>query len=1318
MYFDDSQSHNLQHYYEPEPEEDEDSGDNYASNSTSPPTTCSQGHRSTLVLQTKQGGSICLLCFSNLISNPQSPTVHVSYALSQLSQALSEPPFLRSLLTFHSHLLVSPLVQTLASFDDDPIARQVVDLVTGLCDSGDPSLAAEFIARLSDLLSSGALAWSRRQVYTLHCLGVLLNCQQSNPFAHIRDKNGLITNLVSGLQLPSEEIRGEILFVLYKVSALHYASEDADGSDLLFSFCPKLVRLSLEALMKTQSDDVRLNCIALLTVLAQRGLFGTAYAFDLNSMSLSEGDSFGQATEDGKDMHPLNILFTEAIKGPLLSTDSQVQISTLDLLFHYMSCEGTSSREIQVLVEESIADYVFEILRLSECKDPAVKSCLQVLDILSKAEQAFKQRLLVGFAILVPVLHYVAEVPFHPVQNQTLKLILNCISDCPGMLSSSHIEELVPVLTKMLKQHTDGDMGMLEETFIMTCSVLVAIIRTPSFHVSLNLAPSIKEALEYAVLGCLSTSNKCPGQLLHSLYLLKEAYMYSREENSTESSKIELRNLILSLCTKHLLPWLVTTLNEMEEETILGVLETFHSILLQDSDNQAREFAMTLLSSTWFTLSFGCLGLFPTEKMKWRVYLMLSSLVDVLLGTDTGQPIRDATTYLPSDPIDLLFLLGQRNTHNLELSSCQSAILLILYISSLHDERLADDKMVLASLEQYILVNSSDLQSGATDSFTVMMLLFLYGLYRGLAKVSYQIPYSPQAERILFQIVTENEWDLSSARIHPISLKWFFQQEKLRNSLSYQLLKFCRRNTSNGSEITAHGKNSHILNANAIAELIVGEHSYGATILVCLLTELVQTEGQEKEIISVVNLMATIVDIYPTISDQLCFLGIGNAVRTLYCESSYSQSPQISAVVLVLIFKILCSVQHDTLSDDESWLAVIVKLINSITTKAADVWNHECLLVIGILCLILHHSANAVLAEVSKTIIFSSSLVSTINSAVHAACLKGPALVDHDEGTSSGEILIFVLLLNYFTLRSLHIVVPGIMDWKVFLDPSGRMQSFSFIGIYCHDLCRLMHFGSPVVKLAASYCLLELFTRISEQRNRTGEELLCATKYLSSVMAVLEGLVFYSDLRVAMNCGLCLSTIMGWELPHMHETSVDAKNTWSRMVVEELAMSLAVPCLASKSFINLHKPAIHVAVALLKLQKIPKWMRSIFDDTCISSIIQNLAANILCTEIVLLFRALLNSEFLKMEQIASLNQLLQVCRKQKYTDNTKDDGAQEHGEVISNLDDLGEVCEYLIRLMSSGSSLDKDSGGSHLGDKRLLEEIELFFRTLTVQDGI
>lgn len=61
----------------------------------------------------------------------------------------------------------------------------------------------------------------------------------------------------------SEEIRGEILFVLYKVSALQCMSMDGDGTDILFAFCPKLLYLSLEALMKTQIDDVRLNCVGL-----------------------------------------------------------------------------------------------------------------------------------------------------------------------------------------------------------------------------------------------------------------------------------------------------------------------------------------------------------------------------------------------------------------------------------------------------------------------------------------------------------------------------------------------------------------------------------------------------------------------------------------------------------------------------------------------------------------------------------------------------------------------------------------------------------------------------------------------------------------------------------------------------------------------------------------------------------------------------------------------------------------------------------------------------------------------------------------------
>lgn len=302
-------------------------------------------------------------------------------------------------------------------------------------------------------------------------------------------------------------------------------------------------------------------------------------------------------------------------------------------------------------------------------------------------DQAFKQRLFVGFSTLIPVVRYVAEVPFHPVQSQTLKLIWNCVSDCPGMLSNSQIEELALVFTRMLKKHTEGEMGMLPQTLIMICSVFIALMKLSSSHGTLNLARLVQEASKHAILGCLDISKKHPIQLLHSLYLLKEAYLYGHEENLSESSSMELRKCVVDICTTHLLPWVVTAVNEIEENIVLGVLETFHSILLQDSDIQAMDLAKALVSASWFSFSFGCLGLYPTEKMKCRVYLMLSSLVNVLLGNDSGQPIKDAALYLPSDPVDLLFLLGQKSSHNLELSSCQSAILLILYTSSLYDER-------------------------------------------------------------------------------------------------------------------------------------------------------------------------------------------------------------------------------------------------------------------------------------------------------------------------------------------------------------------------------------------------------------------------------------------------------------------------------------------------------------------------------------------------------------------------------------------------------------------------------------------------------
>ena len=81
---------------------------------------------------------------------------------------------------------------------------------------------------------------------------------------------------------------------------------------------------------------------------------------------------------------------------------------------------------------------------------------------------------------------------------------------------------------------------------------------------------------------------------------------------------MEIRNFLVDICTTHLLPWVVTAINEMEKEIILGVLETSHSLLLQDSDIQAMELEEILVSSSWFSFFFGCIDLYPTEKRKKR----------------------------------------------------------------------------------------------------------------------------------------------------------------------------------------------------------------------------------------------------------------------------------------------------------------------------------------------------------------------------------------------------------------------------------------------------------------------------------------------------------------------------------------------------------------------------------------------------------------------------------------------------------------------------------------------------------------------------
>ncbi|KAL8481013.1 hypothetical protein ACS0TY_027519 [Phlomoides rotata] len=1274
------------------------------------PETCTQGHRSTLILPTAEGGSICLLCLSNLLSNPKSPTVHVSYALSQVSQALSQPQFLHSILTFHPHFLISPLVSVLSNFDDEPIAKQTIDLIQTLCDgsssncNGGQDVHKEFVSRVSDRLSSGSLAWSRRQLYMLHCFGVLLDNQDYNLYACINNNDALIFNLVTGLQLSNDEIQGEIMFVLYRSSLLHYMCVDDSGTDTLLAYCPKLLHLSLNILMKTQSDDVRLNCVAFLTVLVQRGFFQSASSNHLVCTESFEADSLMQINEHVTDGPSLEVLFAEAVKGPLLSSDCQVQIATMDLIFRYLSSEDVSEKQCQVFIEENLADYIFEILRLSGSKDSIVNSSIQVLDLLSTAVQAFSQRLAIGFSSLVPILHYAAEVPFHPAQCPLLKLILNCVSNCPGIVSTSICEEIGSILAGMFKKYISGEIGMLSETFTLSCSILIAIMKCSCG--SSSLAASLKDASKCAVSTCLGDKHVNTDQILHSLYLLKEAYAYDQDDNFPGSSNVGLRFCIIEIFKFQILPWFMMVIRDLEEEAIaLGVIEAFHSILV-DSNDDAKDFAESLVSSSWFSELFGCLGLFPTEKMKWSVYLIFSSIVDVLLGNVSGKPIRDAALHLPSDPTDLLFLLGQKSSHNLELFCCQSAVLMLLYVGSLYNDRIADEKLVLSSLEQFIILNSRDLIGGASASVTIEILVNLYGFYRGFAKLRYQIPYSPEAERILFQILSEKSWDsLSSSKIHFTSLKWLFQQEKLCKLLCYQILKWCECKTLFGNEV--------VLDFHVLAQLITSGDNFGAMIFVCLLGDLLETASQESDIISVLNACREIIGIAPTASDQFCMHGIDAVLENIFNFSTFS-SPKLFMEASQLVFTILTSVNAESISNNGPWVGITVKLMDYlIPAMTSDGWTEEVLTVIGVLCLILHHSTKETLVEASKIIVLNVQLILAINSTIFEACSKGHVLFDHDEGTRTGEILIFVLLLLFFSMRSVRAILPGIIDFQVCLDEGSNMQPLSYLSIRCHDLCKLMHFGAAKVKLIASSCLLELFTGISDYTTSgKPEDLKFREGYIMSVSSTLEGLIFFDDIRVALNCSRCLSALISWN--QLKGESVFSEDTWCRLIVEELVMSLSTPTLTS-SFTIHHKPAANVAVALLKLTKGPPWMTKVFDDSSIQSMVLNISANNLSTELVILFRELLSSGYLSSPHVAHLNRVFQACKSRLYSDELEDSSMEnETGNVGVNEDEVGKGRAFLISLVSSQSYPEGD--GCQSRKKQLLEEIELFTKSLMEED--
>ncbi|XP_020571379.1 protein PRD1 [Phalaenopsis equestris] len=980
------------------------------------------------------------------------------------------------------------------------------------------------------------------------------------------------------------------------------------------------------------SGFFRFQALTLLLVLAGKGLFQNLFVNNILGIDLNEARGNGEGI---MQQSPLISLFADAIKGCLLSSDEDIQINTLNLIIHIISPENCSITELRVLVEENIPDYIFEILRLSGNKDPVVIASLQCLALFAAAEELMKQKLVVGFSSLLSALHYTSQIPLHPVQPHALKLVGNCISNSPGIISISQVSELASILTCILRRSINGE---TPETFILACSAFVEILKSPSSHGIQKIGALIKEASSCAVLCSLSFPQGNPAELIiHSLSLLKEAHLYSLREDGNGNSDRELEESITVTCQNYLFPWLERVINEeVEEDVVQEVLQTFHFILLSGSEAQTQSLANKLISSYWLTLCFTYLGLFPTDRMRSSVYLIIASLLERVFGPNFGQPVQDALLYLPADPLDLIFLLGQKSNIDPQLALCQRATLLILYVSSISGERFAEDTQVLASLEQFILVNGNDFVCGSGDSLMLARVVHLYGLIRGSPRDE-KMSYSPEAENTLLNIIVEDDLELFSFDIHPIALKWLFQQEGIMNYLSNQILKFCRLSKENESLLIVYSYGTQTMKMELISELVVSGDNYVAPLLVSLLREL-QDEGGEDDLKCVTNTMEGILKNFSDASNQFCRHSFAGAICGIYYLPYCSL--QLFSMCSLLVFHVLCAANHDVLSHEGEWLAITMKLLEFVNPKlASHLWGQEELLVISIFCLILHHSRYQVLEETSKAILLNGALASAVKNIVQTSIAKGPALENHDEEMETGQCLLFILLLYFFytpannLLFSFYATSQNCLDWQNLLQSCNNSHPPLLLSIKCHDLCRLMHFGSSLVKSLSSQCLVDIISRISDQREKNHEELRCPMRYLQSMISIMESLVFYEEKVVATNCSVCLSIILSWG---------SLRNCkWLRMIMEEFTMTLMASSMASKYFKNQHKPASHIATALLKLDQAPEWMRSVFDISCITGIINNLCAQNLSAEMVNLFRVLLSRKYLNEDHIGCLNKTFQ-----------------------------------------------------------------------------
>lgn len=323
---------------------------------------------------------------------------------------------------------------------------------------------------------------------------------------------------------------------------------------------------------------------------------------------------------------------------------------------------------------------------------------MQALRVLSSAQNAFAQRFSNGLVAVIRVLEHSITSALGTLQEDTLVVLSRGMSDRPGIISAARAEYLMILFKKLfcqyenvLKEHAISDTagyGLSPEGLNAACEALIHLLQAPSCPKVHSFSSILQNCLSSA-LSCIKTDASYGvdyNGVRFATRLLRESFLFFHRQSFDDISCKGGWEVLLELCSSHLVPVCTATIVILDEGTVLTVFSTFSLILHDEGAVGAASFAKKLASEFWFSLAFSTMCRFPLKLIKETVYEFVSIMLERL--TSCGDLIRNVVAHLPTDPEDLLVLLEQHSGEDSQIIATHQAIIALISTSRLHDDRL------------------------------------------------------------------------------------------------------------------------------------------------------------------------------------------------------------------------------------------------------------------------------------------------------------------------------------------------------------------------------------------------------------------------------------------------------------------------------------------------------------------------------------------------------------------------------------------------------------------------------------------------------